>query len=100
MEFNFWRLVFFFQGGCFWLQGSESFRNSGSCHQVAVEFLAFVNSQKENPKQVGAWQPSTESQRLLNKTIQLITGDHNTQWLMNHWPKFNTANQWPQQIKN
>jgi hypothetical protein len=83
----------FFQGGCFWLQGSEAFKISGSCHQVVVGFLAFANSWKENPQQVRTWEPFAESRRLLNKTIQLITSDHNAQWLMNHWSKFNTTNQ-------
>jgi hypothetical protein len=74
------------------LQGSESFKISGSCHQV-VGFLSFANSWKGNPRQVGTWQLSTESQRLHNKTKQLITSDHNAQWLLNHWSKFNITNQ-------
>ncbi len=37
----------------FLLAGSDFGRISGFCHQIVVGFLALVNSQKENPSQVG-----------------------------------------------
>ncbi len=37
----------------FLVEGSDFCRISGFCHQIVVGFLALVNSQKENPSQVG-----------------------------------------------